>query len=147
HSPTLIRNLMRLVKNETLVEEIVHDSFVELWERREQIDPEKSVLAYVYRMASNKAANLFKRAAHDQKLRSYFLRMLDAGYEEIETKLIQKENRELLHQLLERLPPRQREVYMLCKLDGMSYAEVASRLHISESMVNSHIQRANKFLR
>lgn len=146
-SPALIANLIKVLKNDVLVEEVLQDTFMALWENRAGIDPAQSVEGYLFRISANKAKNLFKRAAHDERMRAYFLPAIEAGYEQIETQLFRKENEQLLHRLLDRLPMRQREVFMLCKLDGLSYREVAERLGISESAVNGHILRANAFLR
>ncbi|HMR18100.1 MAG TPA: sigma-70 family RNA polymerase sigma factor, partial [Sphingobacterium sp.] len=112
-----------------------------------RVDPEKSVDSYLFRISANKAKNLFKRAAYDEKMRAYFIEAIESGYEQIETKLFREENSQLLHKLLNKLPSKQREVYTLCKLEGMSYREVSERLNISESAVNSHIRRANALLK
>lgn len=147
YSPALTANLIRLLKNDVLVEEVLQETFITLWERRERVDPEKSVDSYLFRISANKAKNLFKRAAYDEKMRAYFIEAIESGYEQIETKLFREENSQLLHKLLNKLPSKQREVYTLCKLEGMSYREVSERLNISESAVNSHIRRANALLK
>ncbi|WP_257669112.1 RNA polymerase sigma factor [Parapedobacter tibetensis] len=147
YSPALIANLIKLLKNDVLVEEVLQETFMALWEKRGEIDPDKPVAGYLFRISANKAKNLFKRAVHDEKMRAYFQPVIAGGYEQIETQLFQKENEKLLHGLLSKLPAKQREVYTLCKLEGLSYREVAECLGISESAVNAHIQRANAFLK
>lgn len=143
YSDKLIFNLIRLVKNDVLVEEIVQETFLTLWEKRETLDPEKSLGGFLFRISANKAQNIFKRSVYDHKMREYLYPILDAGYEQIETQLFRKENEKLLHELLDKLPPKQREVYTLCKLEGLTYQQASKRLNISESTINSHILRAN----
>lgn len=147
YSSGLTANLIRLLKNDVLVEEVLQETFMALWENRDNLDVDKSVDGYLFRISANKAKNLFKRAAHDQKMRDYFYPAIEAGYEHIEAQLFRKENEKLLHSLLEKLPPKQREVYTLCKLHGLTYREVSKRLNIAESTINSHILRANAFLK
>lgn len=48
---------------------------------------------------------------------------------------------------LERLRPRTREVFLMHRLDGMSYLQIAESLSVSVSMVEKHIARASYFLR
>ena len=56
----------------------------------------------------------------------------------------QKELRIAIEKALEKLPPRQREVYTLFKLEGLSYKEIQDRLNISKPAVNRLIQEAGK---
>jgi DNA-directed RNA polymerase specialized sigma24 family protein len=47
----------------------------------------------------------------------------------------------------EKLPEQRKKVFLLCKLEKKSYAEVSRLLQISEAAVNDHITKANRFLR
>jgi RNA polymerase sigma-70 factor (ECF subfamily) len=47
---------------------------------------------------------------------------------------------------LKRLTPRTREVFLMHRLDGLKYREVAERLGISQSAVEKHIAKAALFL-
>lgn len=147
YSRPLISNLLKILKNDNLAEEILQETFIALWEHRHTIDPERSALGYLIRTSANKTKDLFKRAVHDRKMRAYFYPAVELGYEPIEAGLFRKENEMILNQLIDRLPDKQREVYRLCKIEGLSYREVSQRLGISEATVNSHILRANTALK
>jgi len=54
---------------------------------------------------------------------------------------------ERLRLALAELPPRQAEVFCLCRLDGMSYAEAADRLELDSNGVGALLHRARKQLR
>ncbi|MDR2285828.1 MAG: RNA polymerase sigma factor [Sphingobacterium sp.] len=147
YSRPLISNLLKILKNDNLAEEILQETFIALWEHRHSIDSERSALGYLIRISANKTKDLFKRAVHDRKMRAYFYPVIESGYEPIEAGLYKKENEDLLNQLIDRLPAKQKEVYRLCKIEGLSYNEVSQLLGISEATVNSHILRANKALK
>ena len=53
----------------------------------------------------------------------------------------------LLQQVIHDLPPKCREVFLLCRVDEKSYAEVASELGISKRTVESHMRRALEHIR
>lgn len=144
----LAANLVRLLYSPELAEEVLQDVFLMLWEKRTEMDASKSVPAYLYRSAVNKTKNVFRKIANDNRLREEFLLHFTAsGKNVVEEWIENKEIEQVLHALLDRLPPQQKKVYMLCKLDGLSYKEVSDKLKISVATVNSHIRNANLFLK
>ncbi|NGM66586.1 RNA polymerase sigma factor [Sphingobacterium sp. SGR-19] len=144
----LARHLVRLLRSYELAEEVLQDVFMMLWEKRHDMDASRSVPAYLYRSAINKTKNVFRKIANDNRLREEFLHHFTAsGKNVVEEWIENKEVEQALHALLDRLPPQQKKVYVLCKLDGLSYKEVSEQLKISITTVNSHIRNANLFLK
>lgn len=144
----LATHLVRLLRSYELAEEVLQDVFMMLWEKRHDMDASKSVPAYLYRSAINKTKNVFRKIANDNRLREEFLMNVSvANSNSVEEWIENKEIQQLLQTLLDRLPPQQKKVYMLCKLDGLSYKEVSEQLKISIATVNSHIRNANIFLK
>lgn len=143
----LTGNLLRVLRSPELVEEVIQDLFMGIWEHRERIDPDKPIKAYLYRVAANKAKNIFRKAANDRKMRELFLPTLQTAHNPIEDSILQAENHALLHSILNQLPAQQYRVYTLCKLEGKTYKEVSELLGISEGTVNVHIRKANRFLK
>lgn len=143
----LLGNLYKILKDRAVVEELVQDLFMNLWSNRTNIDPEKPIKAYLFRIAANLAKNTIRSAYYDQRMRAVMMAASKASYTHIEEQLFQQENRALLNQLLDKLPPKRREVYTLCKLEGKSYKEVSQLLRISEVTVNDHINKANAYFR
>ena len=144
----LAMHLVRLLHSSELAEEVLQDVFMMLWEKRHDMDASKSVPAYLYRSAINKSKNIFRKIANDNRLREEFLTYFrTANNNIVEEWMENKEIQQLLQTLLDRLPPQQKKVYMLCKLDGLSYKEVSEQLKISVTTVNSHIRNANIFLK
>lgn len=139
--------LLYLLKSETLVEDVFQDLFIKVWTNREHIDLEKSFSAYLYRIAENLVYDLFRKAASDQKLQEHLMVITVPLYDNAETLIIAGEQREQLYQVIEQLPPQQKEVFRLCKLEEKSYEEVAMLLGISTATVNVHLTRANRFIR
>lgn len=144
----LASHLVRLLHSHELAEEVLQDVFIMLWEKRREMDASKSFPAYLYRSAINKTKNVFRKIANDNRLREEFLLNFRAVNSNVVEEWIEnKEIKQLLQTLLDRLPPQQKKVYMLCKLDGLSYKEVSEQLKISITTVNSHIRNANIFLK
>lgn len=143
----LIGHLIRLLKSTDLAQEVVQETFIALWDHRSMIQVDKSIMPYLYQIASNKSFNIFKKAAHDQKYRAYLYPILEQGYEQIESSLYQKEQREILQKIIDKMPSRQRQIFIRCKLDGKTYEEVAAELHLSVHTVHTQIKRANQLIK
>jgi len=140
-------NLLRVLKSTELVEDVLQDVFLGIWENRQHIDPERSIKPYLFQSVANKAKNIFRKAASEQKFRDYLLSHWKEDYSPVEQLLAWQDNKQSLDALLNKLSPQQRKVYTLCKLDGRSYKEIAKLLSISETTVNTHIRNANQILR
>lgn len=140
-------NLLRMLKSPELVEDVIHDVFLSIWENRSNIDPDQSLKPYLYTSAANRAKNIFRKAAYEQQFKNYLLPRWEEHYTHVEELLLAQENNSLLEELLNNLSPQQKKVFSLCKIEGKSYKEVAQLLGISEATVNTHISKANIVLK
>ncbi|SEN05862.1 RNA polymerase sigma-70 factor, ECF subfamily [bacterium A37T11] len=140
-------NLMRILKSRELVDETLQDLFMKLWLNREKIDVQQPIRGYLFRIAENLVADLFRQAARDKKIRAHLSSTLQEAYSYIEERLFAEENRAQLISAIDKLPEQRRKVFVLCKLEEKSYAEVSQLLNISTTTINDHITRANAFLK
>ena len=141
----LAAKLIHLLKSEELAQDILQDVFLKIWSSREMIDPELSFGALLSKMATNLSRNVFRKNLYDQSLRS----QLDpeASYNPIDDADTAAQAKTLLEMALGRLTERQRDIYILHKIDGRSYQEISEALDISISAINHHLQKANKQLK
>lgn len=143
---------MRLLKDPDLVEEVLQDVFMTLWEKRADIDPNQNLSAYLYMAATNRCKNMFRRMGYDRKMREIMWKRMQeqqwaGSADDPDRRLEHEDVKRVLDHLLHHLTPQQRRVYKLCKLEGYSYQEVGKKLSISETTVNTHIRNANRLLR
>src|SRR5690606_11600166 len=118
--------------------------FTKVWERREQLDPQRSFKAYLYRIAAHLVYDHYRRLTREAKLERDFVLTSTELYNPIEESLRIKDGHQLVKRALDRLPQQQRRVFTLCKLEGYSYEEVSKLLGISTASINTHISRASK---
>jgi len=145
YAQRLASKLIHLLRSEELAEDILQDIFLKIWTNRKMIDPELSFGALLHKMAANFSKNVFRRNMYDQLMRSKV--NPDAGYNPVEDADNASQNKAFLEMALSKLTERQREVYVMHKLEGRSYQEISDSLNISLSAINHHIQEANKRLR
>ncbi|MCD7968876.1 MAG: RNA polymerase sigma-70 factor [Alistipes sp.] len=133
--------LMILTRSEDTAKEISQEAFVTLWEKRSQIDPEKSVLKYLYKIGKNAVLQQYRHQAVHQKY-SRFTEAVSSDFYEIENEMVARETELLIKIAVSRMPEQRRKVFEMGRFEGLSNDEIAARLNISSSSVRSHLQLA-----
>lgn len=135
------------LKSEREAEEIVQETFLKLWERRENINPELSVQAYLFKIAFNFIRKRWLVQIKDEELKHKMAGELI----DFDDKTNQDLNYHFLilhiNQLIEELPPRQKEIIEHRKLEGLTTKEISDKLSISVKTVEAHLTAALKFLK
>lgn len=146
-SAQLYANILRMVRDTELAREILQDVFMRVWEKRENLDPDKSFNAYLHQIGKNLVYDHFRKLALDRKLGSQFTEADSEAYSHIEEQLFYKESNQLFLAAVAKLSPQRKQVFTLCKLEGKSYHEVSKLLQISTSTISDHLLKSNKFIK
>lgn len=142
----LVRAAESMLRDRAVAEEIVQDVLLELWRRRESLDPNGSPRAYLYQSTRNRALNHLR---HVQVQRRSVLLMERGEAREASqpSQLMAKEMEIALKSALDSLPPRCREVFELSRVRGLKYTEIADALEISVKTVEAQMGKALRILR
>lgn len=143
HTLVLFARRFRLCEEEC--ESIVQDSFVALWENREDFPDYLSVRAYLYTTVRGKALNILRH----QKIKTDYLSVYgpDDALEESQMKaVIEEETQRLLFSAIHALPEQARKIILL-NLEGKTNQEIAQVLHLSVDTIKFHKKNAYKILR
>jgi len=143
-----------IVGEKEVAEEIVSDFFLKIWENRELIHITTSLQAYLYKGVYN---NCLKYLEHIKVLRKYREHVryvienndLYAAYDDNHplSLLISQETVAEIEHAIDALPTQCKEVFLLIRMDGFTYQEVAEKLGISINTVRTQITRAMTKLR
>jgi RNA polymerase sigma-70 factor, ECF subfamily len=144
--PALCGFLRRYVDSDDVAEDLAQDVFVAVWERREELDPDRAIEGYLYTSARNRALNLLKRRgvvlrSHDLLSRT---RLSPPTPEDL---LRHTELAEAAQSAIDTLSPGARRIFLLRREAGLSYAEISELLGISVKTVDNQMGRALKALR
>ena len=133
-----------LLKDETESEDIVQDIFLQLWENRHTLKIDISFAGYVKTLAQNRALNEFRSFnIHSRYAQSIMLSGSDYTNQTEDT-IIYNDYERLLNEIIESLPARQKEIFRLSRIDGLSYKEISEILHLSIPAVQKHASQALK---
>ncbi|WP_283422092.1 RNA polymerase sigma factor [Chryseobacterium profundimaris] len=146
HSRAIGQRLFRLLKSWELAEDILQELFIKIWNNRGTINPDKPLEAYLYRLTSNLVNDYFRSVSKNRRLAEELWHRISEAYNPFEDMSAVESDKELFRSI-EKLPEQRKKVFLLCKIEKKSYAEVSRMLHISEAAVNDHITKANRFLK
>ena len=147
YSLRIYRKLLKMVRVETIAEELVQDVFVRIWDKRHQIDPDRSFRSYLFTIAQNLVYDLYRKVAREERLQEVIKEASSEISMHVEEGVFLKETSEILNKAINNLPSQQKLVFTLCKLEGKSYEDASATLGISTSTINNHIVKATKSIK
>ena len=125
-----------------LSEDISQEAFLKLWENINKIKPD-TVKSYLYTIASN----LFKNHYNRKKVEFKFTSSLtDSMAESPEFLMEFKEFDKILQSALAKIPEKSRIVFLMNRIDKLTYKEIAERLQLSVKAVEKRMKKALEIL-
>ena len=141
----LFRLALSLVGARQEAEDVVQDTMLRLWEKRDAWNTIKNIEAWCIASVRNASIDCTRtRHTHDT--------LPDDDNRPSATPtphehLVAAEGRDNATRILEGLPELQRSIFVLREVECKSYAEIASLLNISDAQVKTYLLRARRHLR
>ncbi|MEA3461036.1 MAG: RNA polymerase sigma-70 factor [Bacteroidota bacterium] len=133
----------KILRDEDDAREVVHQVFINLWEKRDEIDLSTSLKSYLFTSVNNRSLNVIRDR---KKFSSEEVPEL-AGEWDVSAQMESMELEEKIKEAIASLPGRCREIFELNRFDGMKYGEIARHLDISVKTVENQMTKALKILR
>ncbi len=131
---------LRWTWNPALAEELVHDAFIRVWLKRDEVEA-ATLKGLLYKTVQNLAINERRKARLREALPALGW-LLDEDGPSVERGFIERENLAELKAALEQLPNDLRETLLICQFSDMTYDEIGQTLGISAGTVGSRKHRA-----
>lgn len=143
YSKTIFNFIYYKFGNEEKAYDAVQEAFVKLWENCSKVSPSKAK-SFVYTVANNTYLNVIKA----EKVRlKYADQSLKISHESPEFLLEEKQFQEKLEKALADLPENQRTTFLLNRIDGKKYSEIADMEQVSVKAIEKRMHLALKTLR
>ena len=144
----LYRMALRITMNAADAEDVVQETMMKVWNRRDQWNQIESIEAFCLTICRNVSLDKVRRM--DNQTQS-----LDAAYDpkdqgvasNPEEQAIQSDRVRLVRQMINQLPEKQRSCMQLRDMEGKSYKDIATVLDITEEQVKVNIFRARQTIR
>ena len=136
----------RLIQSRSIAEDLVQDFFIKLWEDKNKLQINSNVKSYFLRSVHNRCLNFLaldkmKKAHHNYQLYQFQQDSI------LQYSLLDFEMEHQLRKAIEALPNRIRETFVMNRLDGMTYQDIAEREGITIKAIEYRISKALSLLR
>jgi RNA polymerase sigma-70 factor (ECF subfamily) len=138
HDP-LFRYVWYRTRSPEFAKDTLQEIFTRLWQNRRSLDPDKSVKAYLYRIAHNLLVDNLRKEDQIQSHRTD-AQSVDSPESDLESRLD-------VQTAVDSLPDDLRIAFLLNRYQGLKYSEIAEIYGISVKTVESRISRALDRLR
>ncbi len=156
NASSIYRLALRLMGSEADAEDVLQETFLSAFKSIDRFEGRSSLSTWLYRIASNAALMRLRRNEPEQVSVDEPVERDDGDpmprqFFDFcclpEDDLLREEAREQMKQAIDELPPTLRSVFVLRDIEGLSTAETAEALDLSESAVKSRLMRARLKLR
>lgn len=144
--PGLVYFADSIINSRSDAEEIVQDMFMAIWNKQEQLIFDASLKNYLFTGVKNRCLNHIKKAKlpYAEMQDDFPIASLDANVLE---KIQAQEMETRIQVLIDMLPNKCRQVFLLSRMHELSYKEIATIMDISPKTVENQIGLALKFLK
>lgn len=147
YSDQLSYYLLRAAKSPYLAEDVVHDTFLKIWQYREQINPTQPFRPYLFVIAKRTLFSIFRRSRHEAEIISQIKEHYREEDQSTQNLLEYNESTAILNEAISLLTTQVKKTFISCRVKGMSYKQAAEELNITESTVNKHMSKALQIIR
>ncbi len=147
HHKKLYAYLMQLLNSKEDAEEIVQESFIKIWEKRENFLEGYPFDAYLFKIAKNSFLNHNRKKVNQRIFEDYLEYADELSSDNTDDYVIFKETLDIINAIIQEMPPRRREIFNLRKTEGLSRQEIAEKLQISVITVDNQLLKANNFMK
>ncbi|EOA50612.1 RNA polymerase sigma factor [Bacteroides salyersiae] len=139
----LFRLALRITLDRAEAEDVVQDTMIRVWNKRDEWQQFESVEAYCLIVAKNLAID------RSQKKDAQNVELTPEMAEEVDTsgpydRLVNNERMKIIHRLIDELPEKQRLIMQLRDIEGESYKDIAKVLQLTEEQVKVNLFRARQ---
>lgn len=146
YRPKVQGTALKLLKNTSQAEEVVQDVFLKLWLKRHEIDTITHLNAFILTMTRNLVFDRFKKKVHEAAYLKH-VEQLPAVINDTDHKVRTSLTSKILQHAIDGLPARQKQVYEMVRVQGLSMDEISQHLSISKSTAKGHLTAALQAIR
>lgn len=144
--PVLCHYAAKYVPDHSIAEDLVQEVFVNLWKSRYTLDPETSLPAYLYASTRHSCFHYIKKNQREARVIEMHMEKLKDEPDE-HTSFLKVLRLKQLFEAVDQLPERTKQVFVMAKMEGLTYDEIAGFLGVSVKTIEKQMSSALQKLR
>jgi RNA polymerase sigma-70 factor (family 1) len=137
----IVHYINGLTRDYDKAEDIVQEVIFRLWKNRGEIEITSSIKSYLYKAAYYSFINEYKKDKRKESLsekiqKTAVLELIECDEEHTQLKL------KHIAEIIEQLPPKRKEIFIMSKTEGLTYDEIATHMEISVKTVETQMSKA-----
>lgn len=145
--PRLYHFSKAFLKIEEGIDDILQEVFIKIWKNRKNITTPATYNSYIFTITRNLLLNELRGRLNNQKIKDKIGKLATAAEYSFFEKIEYKDLKEKVDYAINELPVRQKEIFILSRISGLSHKEIADKLEIQTKTVEYHIAKATQALR
>lgn len=136
----IFRNILKLTKDPEAARDILQDVFSILWEKRMDIDSQRSVSGWLFVISFNQSVNYLRKKLRESSAEDSIIALTEMS--DNDGSALLEDQYQLLGSAILQLSSQKRRVFTLCKMEGKSYEAAAQEMNISKHTVKEYLSLA-----
>lgn len=141
----------QFLRDSMLAKDVAQETFIALWNSRENLDPSYNLRSYIFTIAKNKSLNMLRAkhysAADPLEKREIQVYINALTSDVVSTRIDSLDLEKLIEKTYKNLPDKIKDSFILSRKLGLTYEDIAKRKGISVKAVEYHISLALKLFR
>lgn len=137
---------IKYLKSKEESEEIVQDLFLKIWEKRNDLDKDSCLKAYLFTVTYHSICRAFRKRSYQENLEKQLITSANGTYN-LEERIDYESLLIHVNELIDKLPAKQKIIFIKSRREGKNSREIAAELNLVPGTVDNNISEALKFIR
>lgn len=134
-------------KDDVIAEEMVQNVFFKIWEKKDQLQIDDSLKAYLYRSVHNESLNHLKHLKIKTSFQIQYSGNMESSNQDASNQMMASELEDKIQKAINELPQQCRTIFQMSRFEQLKYQQIADQLNISIKTVENQMGKALKVLR
>lgn len=143
----LYATALRITKDEEASMDVVQDIYADFWDNTSRLAVHSSLRAYLYTTVRNRVIDAIKHQKVQERYLDSLALYAERSGDDVSDAVIYSDLVQVVEMAVSNLPPKMQRIFRMSREEGLSHAQIAEKLEVTQHTVKKTISRALHILR